>query len=71
MPDGFVLESMAEQRRATPVSVAAHSLDQQADPYTVYEPEGRLDLSGADYTAWMTGVAASPAPNGATPPTRA
>ena len=45
--DGFVLESMAEQRRATPVSVAAHSLYEQADPYTVYEPEGRLDLSGA------------------------
>ena len=49
--DGFVLESMAEQRRATPVSVAAHSLYEQADPYTVYEPEGRLDLSAADYTA--------------------
>ena len=42
--DGFVLESMAEQRRATPVSVAAHSLYEQADPFTVYEPEGRLDL---------------------------
>ena len=49
--DGFVLESMAEQRRATPVSVAAHSLYEQADPFTVYEPEGRLDLSGADYAA--------------------
>jgi len=40
-----------EQRRATPVSVAAHSLYEQADPYTVYEPEGRLDLSAADYAA--------------------
>ena len=49
--DGFELESMAEQRRATPVSVAAHSLYEQADPYNVYEPEGRLDLSGADYAA--------------------
>ena len=49
--DGFVLESMAEQRRATPVSVAAHSLYEQADPFTVYEPEGRLNLSGADYAA--------------------
>ena len=37
--------------RATPVSVAAHSLYEQADPFTVYEPEGRLDLSGADYEA--------------------
>ena len=54
--DGFELESMAEQRRATPVSVAAHSLYEQADPYTVYEPEGRLDLSGADYVGggWST-----------------
>src|SRR4029079_19293920 len=49
--NGFVLESMAEQRRATPVSVAAHSLYEQADPYTVYEPEGRLDLSAAEYAA--------------------
>jgi hypothetical protein len=42
---------MAAQRHATPVSVAAHSLYEQADPFTVYEPEGRLDLSGADYAA--------------------
>jgi hypothetical protein len=49
--DGFVLESMAGQRRATPVSVAAHSLYEQADPYTVYEPEGCLDLSAAEYAA--------------------
>jgi hypothetical protein len=32
--DSFVLESMAQQRRATPVSVAAHSMYEQADPYT-------------------------------------
>jgi hypothetical protein len=31
--DGFVLESMAPQRRATPVSVAAHSLYEQAEPF--------------------------------------
>ena len=48
---GFELESMAPQRRATPVSVAAHSLYEQDDPFTVYEPEGRLDLSAADYAA--------------------
>jgi hypothetical protein len=45
--DGFVIESMAPQRRATPVSVAAHSLYEQADPFTVQEPEGRLDLAHA------------------------
>jgi hypothetical protein len=49
--DGFVLESMAPQRRATPVSVAAHSLYEQADPFTVQEPEGRLDLARATYQA--------------------
>jgi hypothetical protein len=49
--DGFDLESMAPQRAATPVSVAAHSLYEQADPYTLREPEGTLDLSGARYTA--------------------
>ena len=42
---------MAPQRRATPVSVAAHSLYEQADPFTVQEPEGRLDLSRATYAA--------------------
>ncbi len=49
--DGFVLESMAPQRAATPVSVAAHSLYEQSDPFNVYEPEGRLDLAQATYTA--------------------
>lgn len=49
--DGFELESMAPQRSATPVSVAAHSLYEQADPYTLREPGGTLDLSGARYTA--------------------
>jgi hypothetical protein len=47
----FELESMAPQRRATPVSVAAHSLYEQSDPYTVQEPEGRLDLRQARYEA--------------------
>ncbi|MGA3403866.1 MAG: acyclic terpene utilization AtuA family protein, partial [Acetobacteraceae bacterium] len=49
--DGFVLESMNPQRRATPTSVAAHSLYEQADPFTVYEPEGKLDLAAAQYVA--------------------
>ncbi len=49
--DGFVLESMAPQRRATPVSVAAHTLYEQSDPYSVAEPEGRLDLREARYDA--------------------
>jgi hypothetical protein len=48
---GFELESMAPQRRATPVSVAAHSLYEQSDPYTIYEPEGHVDLRHAKYEA--------------------
>ena len=49
--DGFVLESTNPERRATPTSVAAHSLYEQADPFTVHEPEGTLDLSNARYEA--------------------
>jgi hypothetical protein len=49
--DGFVLESMNPERRATPTSVAAHSLYEQSDPFTVYEPEGALNLAAARYEA--------------------
>ena len=49
--DGFVLESMNPDRRATPTSVAAHSLYEQSDPFTVVEPDGSLDLAAASYTA--------------------
>jgi len=47
--EGFELESMAPQRRATPVSVAAHSLYEQSDPFTILEPEGRAELHEARY----------------------
>ncbi|HYZ21801.1 MAG TPA: acyclic terpene utilization AtuA family protein [Rhodopila sp.] len=49
--DGFVLESMNPERLATPVSVAAHSLYEQADPFVMHEPDGTLDLSAARYEA--------------------
>lgn len=49
--EGFVLESMNPARRATPMSVAAHSLYEQASPYTVHEPEGVLHLEEATYSA--------------------
>lgn len=49
--EGFVLESMAPQRRATPLSVAAHSLYEQSNPYSVHEPEGMLDLRQSHYEA--------------------
>lgn len=49
--DNFVLESMNPSRHATPVSVAAHSLYEQADPNRVSEPEGTLMLDTAWYKA--------------------
>ncbi len=45
--DGFTLESMNPERRATPTSVAAHSLYEQSDPFTMQEPDGTLDLTHA------------------------
>lgn len=47
--EGFVLESMNPERHATPLSVAAHGLYEQSDPYFVAEPEGRLCLEEARY----------------------
>ena len=49
--DGFDLESMAPNRAATPASVAAHSLYEQADPYEIREPAGRVDLRRVTYEA--------------------
>ena len=48
---GFTMESLNPMRHATPLSVAAHSLYEQADPYTVSEPEGTLHVEQARYTA--------------------
>lgn len=47
----FVLESMNPSRHATPTSVAAHALYEQADPSSVTEPTGTLRLDGARYDA--------------------
>lgn len=49
--DGFELESMAPERLATPTSVAAHSLYEQSDPFSITEPSGTVDLSEARYEA--------------------
>lgn len=45
----FELESTNPERRATPVSVAAHALYEQSDPDIVHEPEGTLLLNRALY----------------------
>jgi hypothetical protein len=49
--DGFTLESMNPDAHATPTSVAAHALYEQADPFSVEEPEGVLLLDQARYVA--------------------
>lgn len=49
--NNFVLESMNTARRCTPVSVAAHSLYEQPNPYEVVEPGGRLDMAAAHHEA--------------------
>ena len=48
---GFELESMNPARRATPLSVAAHSLYEQADPLSFSEPDGTLHVDTARYAA--------------------
>ncbi len=49
--EGFELESMNPERAATPASVAGHSLYEQADPFTIREPAGAVDLSNARFEA--------------------
>lgn len=49
--NSFTLESMNPIRAATPLSVAAHSLYEQADPLTVHEPDGVLHVDDASYEA--------------------
>jgi hypothetical protein len=47
----FVVESMDPGKRCTPVSVAAHSLYEQADPFLIGAPGGCLDVTEADFLA--------------------
>ncbi len=49
--EAFTLESMNPDAHATPASVAAHALYEQADPLEVDEPTGTLLLHGARYVA--------------------
>lgn len=47
--ESFIVDSMNPIRHASPMSVAAHSLYEQGDPYRVYEPEGTLHVDSAKY----------------------
>ncbi len=45
--DHFELEPMNPIMKLTPVSVAAHMMYEQPDPYSFYEPEGLVDLENS------------------------
>jgi hypothetical protein len=49
--DGFTVEPLEAGSRCTPLSVAAHMIYETADPNTMREPSGTLDVSAARYTA--------------------
>jgi hypothetical protein len=49
--DGFTVYPLTETAAATPMTVAAHMLYENADPYRLREPGGTLDTSAAVYTA--------------------
>ncbi len=54
--DGFVVQAPNEELECTPVSVAAHSLYENADPFRMTEPSGTLDLSECRFEAVRKGV---------------
>lgn len=49
--DEFVIEPANPQMKCTPVSVAAHTLYENADPFLLYEPSGALETDKATYEA--------------------
>ena len=50
-PDGFSIEPLDPNAACTPMSVAAHMMYENADPFRLREPAGTLDTSDATYTA--------------------
>lgn len=49
--DGFEIEPLELDTACTPTSVAAHMLYETANPFTMREPTGTLDVTDAHYTA--------------------
>jgi hypothetical protein len=48
---GFTVTPLADGARASPHTVSAHMLYENADPFILHEPGGHLDVSAARYTA--------------------
>ncbi|MBI3967749.1 MAG: acyclic terpene utilization AtuA family protein [Chloroflexi bacterium] len=47
--DSFLMRPPNPSLRCSPVSVAAHTLYENASPFHLYEPSGMLDTTGANY----------------------
>lgn len=47
--DHFLIRPLAQQRIVTPDSVAAHTMYEQGNPLVLYEPEGDVDLTSAEF----------------------
>lgn len=47
--DHFLVRPLAQHRICTPESVAAHTMYEQGNPFLLYEPEGIVDIRGADF----------------------
>ncbi len=54
--EGFTITPMAKGVVATPETVAAHMLYENADPYHLYEPGGMLDVGAARYSVLEGGA---------------
>jgi hypothetical protein len=50
--DHFIIWPPSEAVRCTPLSVAAHTLYENASPFHLYEPSGMLDTTAARYEPW-------------------
>lgn len=48
---GFTIEPLDPDAACTPISVAAHMLYENVDPYLLHEPDGTLDVTDATYHA--------------------
>ncbi len=48
---GFTIEPLDPDAACTPTSVAAHMLYETANPYTMREPGGTIEVAGARYSA--------------------
>ena len=53
---GFSIQPLAEGVEATPHTVSAHMLYENADPFILHEPGGHLDVTEAAYRAEPEGV---------------